>query len=187
MQGGLAAFWAQAVGSEGRRPALRRTQPELEIPMTYAINGLSPHAFDLYRGLDDDQLAGLSARRITVTSKPGFPCRITLEDADVGESVILLHHVSHDVATPYRSAYAIYVRENALAAATYRDSIPPVFLGRPLAMRAFSPDAMLLTARLALPGEAEAAIVELMADAAIEYVDVHNAAHGCFAARVERS
>lgn len=155
--------------------------------MTYMIRGLSPHAFDQYRGLDDVQLARLSARRVTATSKPGFPCRVTLEDAGEGESLILLNHVSHDVETPYRSAYAIYVRENALAAATYRDSIPPVFLGRPLAMRAFSPDGLLLTARLALPGEAEAAIVELMADAAIAYIDVHNAAHGCFAARVERS
>ncbi len=155
--------------------------------MTYAINGLSPRAFDQYRGLDDDQLSNLAARRVTATSKPGFPCRITLEDADVGESLILLHHVSHDVATPYRSAYAIYVREKALAASTYRDSIPPVFQGRPLAMRAFSPDGMLLAARIAPSGQADAVILELLVDAAIAYIDVHNAAQGCFAARVERA
>ena len=155
--------------------------------MTYAINGLSPDAFDRYRGLDDGQLAGLSAQRVIATCKPGFPCRITLDDADVGESLILLHHVSHDVATAYRSAYAIYVREHALAAATYRDSIPPVFLGRPLAMRAFSADAILMTARLAAPGEAEAVILNLLANPAVAYIDVHNAAHGCFAARVERA
>ena len=154
--------------------------------MTYMIRGLLPQAFDQYRGQDDVQLARLSARRVTATSKPGFPCRITLEDADEGESLILLNHVSHDVETPYRSAYAIYVREGATEAATYQDSIPPVFLGRPLAMRAFSSGGMLLAAKLALPGEAETVIRDQLADQQIGYLDVHNAAHGCFAARVER-
>ena len=154
--------------------------------MTYAIKGLSPDMFDQYRGLDDEALARLSARRVKATSRPGFPCRVSLEDADEGESLILLHYVSHDVSTPYRSAYAIYVREAAVEAASYRDTLPPVFANRPLAMRAFSFEGMLTTARLALPGQAEAAILELLADEAIAYIDVHNAAHGCFAARIER-
>lgn len=155
--------------------------------MTYAINGLSPDMFDEYRGLDDVALARLSARRVTATSYPGFPCRVSLEDAQAGEMMILLNHVSHDVSTPYRSAYAIYVREAAVEAASYRDTLPPVFANRPLAMRAFSSGGMLTTARLALAGQAEAAILELLADQAIAYIDVHNAAHGCFAARVERA
>ena len=154
--------------------------------MTYAIRGLSPAMFDHYRGLDGSALARLSARRVTATSKPGFPCRVSLKDTEEGETLILLNHVSHDVLTPYRSAYAIYVRETAVEAATYRDTLPPVFAARPLAMRAFSTQGMLMTARLALPGQAEAAILALLADAAIDYIDVHNAAHGCFAARVER-
>ena len=154
--------------------------------MTYAIKGLSPDMFDQYRGLDDEALARLSARRVKATSRPGFPCRVSLEDADEGESLILLHYVSHEVSTPYRSAYAIYVREAAVEAGSYRDTLPPVFANRPLAMRAFSFEGMLTTARLALPGQAEAAILELLSDEAIVYIDVHNAAHGCFAARIER-
>ena len=88
--------------------------------MTYAIKGLSPDMFDQYRGLDDIALARLSAQRVAATSNPGFPCRVSLEDAEEGETLILLHHVSHDVSTPYRSAYAIYVREAAVEAASYR-------------------------------------------------------------------
>ena len=45
---------------------------------------------------------------------------------------------------------------------------------------------MLQTARLAGPGEVDSAIRDLFADAAIAYIDAHNAAHGCFAARIER-
>ncbi len=153
--------------------------------MTYQIHGLSPDRFAPLFALDDAELAALNARRVTATSDRGFPCRISLQDARAGEELILLHHVSHNVATPYRSAYAIYVRPG-VDAASYRDELPPVFEGRPIALRAFDAEGMLQTARLAGPGEADSAIRDLFADPGISYIDAHNAAHGCFAARIER-
>ena len=98
--------------------------------MTYRISGLDPTDFDALRGADEAELAARGAKRVVADSKPGFPCRVTLDDAEPGESLILLHHVSHDVSTPYRSAYAIYVREAAQQAATYVDELPPVFANR---------------------------------------------------------
>jgi len=153
--------------------------------MTYLIEGLSPDRFAPFVALDDAGLAAINARRVTATADRGFPCRISLDDARAGEELILLHHISHDVATPYRSAYAIYVRPG-VAAARYRDELPPVFEGRTLALRAFGADGMLQTARLAGPGEADGAIRDLFEDEAISYIDAHNAAYGCFAARIER-
>jgi hypothetical protein len=155
--------------------------------MTYRISGLDPAEFTSLRGADEATLAAHNAVRVVAANKPGFPCRVTLEDAEPGESLILLHHVTHDVATPYRSAYAIYVREAAERAATFIDELPPVFANRPLAFRAFDAAGMLQNAKLAAPGEADAAIRDLFAEAQIAYIDAHNAAHGCFAARVERS
>jgi len=154
--------------------------------MTYMISGLRPDRFAPLFAMDDAELAAINVRRVTATADRGFPCRVSLEDAKAGEALILLHHVSHDVETPYRSAYAIYVR-SGVEAATYRDEVPPVFEGRPLALRAFDTGGMLRTARLAGPGEADSAIRDLFADDAIAYIDAHNAAHGCFAARVERN
>lgn len=154
--------------------------------MTYSIRGLSPENFAPLFALDDAALAAINARRVTATADRGFPCRVSLEDAKAGEALILLHHTSHDVATPYRSAYAIYVRPD-VAAATYCDELPPVFEGRSFALRAFGADGMLQTARLAGPGEADGAIRDLFADTGISYIDAHNAAHGCFAARIERN
>ncbi|MBR2172540.1 DUF1203 domain-containing protein [Sphingopyxis sp.] len=154
--------------------------------MTYSIQGLSPEPFAPLFALDDAGLAAINARRVTASADRGFPCRISLEDAKAGEALILLHHISHDVETPYRSAYAIYVRKG-VDAATYTDELPPVFKGRPLALRAFDTDGMLQTARLAGPGEADGAIRDLFADDAIAYIDAHNAAYGCFAARIERN
>ena len=155
--------------------------------MTYRITGLSPEPFAALSLLDDAALAARGAIRVTATAKPGFPCRITLEDAEVGEELFLLHHVSHDVATPFRSAYAIYVRTGARETATYHDALPPVFEGRPIALRGFDEAGMLRGALLAGPGQADEQIRALFARDEIATIHAHNAAHGCFAARIERA
>ena len=154
--------------------------------MTYSICGLSPTPYAPLFALSDTELAARGAVRVTAVTDRGFPCRVSLEDARAGEPLILLNHTSHDVETPYRSSYAIYVRENALSPAPFIDCTPPVFEGRPLGLRGFSRDGMLKDARLALPGEADAAIHSLFADPQIAYIHAHNAAHGCFAARIDR-
>jgi Protein of unknown function (DUF1203) len=155
--------------------------------MTYRITGLSPEPFAGLIGHDDTTLASHGAVRVTAAAKPGYPCRVTLDDAEPGETLILLNHVSHDVATPYRSAYAIYVRENAAETASFEDTLPPVFEHRPMAFRAFDSEGMLRNAALALPGEADAKIRMLFDQPEIAYIHAHNGAHGCFSATVERS
>jgi hypothetical protein len=160
---------------------------EEEIAMTYKISGLSPHAHAHLFDMDDAQLAAINARRVTATASKGFPCRVSLEDAQEGESLILFHYVSHDVATPYRSAYAVYIREMVNNAAIYLDETPPVFEGRPIALRAFDADGNLRNAGLALPGQADARIRELFEAEEIAYIHAHNAAHGCFSAAIERT
>ncbi len=154
--------------------------------MTYRIEGLRCADFTHLFVMNDAQLAAHNAVRVTATG-PGYPCRVSLEDAKAGEQLILLNYTSHDVATPYRSSYAIYVREAAEEIAPLTDATPPVFEGRPLGLRAFDSDGMLKDASLALPGQADAKIRELFAGDDIAYIHAHNAAHGCFSARIDRS
>lgn len=154
--------------------------------MTFRITGLAPETFQPLFGLSETDLAARGVVRKTVTAKPGFPCRITLEDAEPGETVLLLNHESHSVETPYRSSYAIYVRENAPTQAAYIDALPPVLTGRPIALRLFDKDGMLTGADLVLTGDPREAIERAFERPEVAYIDAHNAAHGCFAARVER-
>lgn len=154
--------------------------------MAFVIAGLDPARFAPLFGADLSALAAEGAVRRQADAKPGYPCRITLEDAEPGETLLLVHHVSHDVATPYRSAYAIYVRENAVAAARYVDEIPPVMRARPIALRWFDRNGMLIGASLALKGDSHAAILAAFENDAVAYLHAHNAAHGCFAAEVRR-
>ena len=154
--------------------------------MTYRICGLDPAPFERLFGLADEELAERGIFRMTVNS-PTFPCRVSLTDRAIGETVLLLNHVSHDVANPYRASHAIFVTEGEGQAAEYVDQIPPVFEKRVLSLRGFDADGMMADAVLTQPGEADAGIRRLFANPAIETIHAHNATRGCFAARIERN
>lgn len=155
--------------------------------MAYRIRGLDPGPFEPLFGLPDEELATRGVVRMTVTQRPGFPCRVTLDDASPGETVLLLNHVSHDVANPYRAAHAIFVREGAAEAAEFIDEVPPVLGERLLSLRAFGACGMMVDAALAHPGEADTAIRRLFDSPGTAYIHAHNAVRGCFAAAVERA
>jgi hypothetical protein len=153
--------------------------------MTYRIAGLDPAPLAPLWAMGDAELAAAGARRVAADADRGFPCRVSLADARTGETLMLVHHVHHDVAGPYRSAFAIFVREDAVQA-TYEDCCPPCFAGRTLSLRGFDGEGALAEARLAAPDEADLAIRTLLSNPAIAYINAHNAAAGCFAARIER-
>lgn len=155
--------------------------------MTYQVQGLSPDLFRPFFAMSEAELAARHARRLIADSPTGYPCRVTLEDAAPGERLLLVNHVSHDVPTPFRTAYAIYVREAADAAAVYEDEVP-VYLGRrTLGLRAFDAEGMLRGGLLAMPGEADSQIRALLDRPEVAEIHAHNAAYGCFLARIERN
>src|SRR4051794_26168863 len=155
--------------------------------MTYRITGLDPTPYRPLFGLSDEELLKRQVVRMTVTEKPSFPCRVTLEDREIGESVLLLNHVSHDVASPYRASHAIFVTEGAEQAAEYVDRVPPVFEPRVLSLRGFDGEGMMVDALLTQPGEADAGIRKLFENPGVAIIHAHNAARGCFSARIERA
>jgi hypothetical protein len=153
---------------------------------SYRVKGLDPAPFKPLFGLLDEELAERGIVRMTVDS-PTFPCRISLTDRAIGEKVLLLNHVSHDVANPYRASHAIFVTEGESQAAEYLDEVPPVFEKRVLSLRGFDADGMMAEAMLTQPGEADAGIRKLFANAEVQTIHAHNATRGCFAARIERA
>jgi hypothetical protein len=153
---------------------------------TYRVSGLDPEPFKPLFGLSDEELASRGAVRMTV-STPTFPCRVSLTDRAIGETVLLLNHVSHDVANPYRASHAIFVAEGEEEAAEYVDEVPPVFEKRVLSLRGFDADGMMADAVLTQPGEADAGIRKLFENPDILSIHAHNATRGCFSAKIERA
>ena len=155
--------------------------------MTYRIEGLDPARFAHLVGLSDDALASRGAVRMTADASPGYPCRVSLDDVAVGETLLLLNHVSHDGDTPYLASHAIFIGEQSAVAACYRDEVPPALDRRILSLRAFDRGGMMSDAVLVQPGEADPAIRRLLGDPQVDHIDAHNATRGCFAARIERN
>jgi hypothetical protein len=154
--------------------------------MTYRIQGLSPEPFAHLFALDDEELAARRARRVRAEGD-GFPCRVSLEDAREGETVLLVSYVSHDVETPFRTRYAVYVRDGVEQAALRTGSLPPMLDRRHLSLRGFDGSGMLRAATIAEPGLGDAAVRTLLQDEGVSEVHAHNAAYGCFLARLERA
>ena len=155
--------------------------------MSFVITGLDPQPFRHLYGLPDADLAREGAIRMRADSKPGFPCRVTLEDAEPGEDLLLVNYEHLSVATPYRSRHAIFVRDGAEEAARYEDAVPEQLSRRLLSVRAFDAEGMMTDADVFDGTELAERIEAFFADPSVAYLHVHNAKRGCFAARVDRA
>lgn len=155
--------------------------------MDFRIRGLEPGAFSTLHHLRDEELAAHHAVRRVADSKPGFPCRVTLEDAEPGERVLLLNYEHLPVDTPYRSRHAIFVREGAREPYDATNTIPPALASRLLAIRAFDAEGSMVDAEIVEGAQAPGLIWKLFWNAEVAYLHAHFARRGCFAARIDRA
>ena len=155
--------------------------------MNFRITGLAAEPFRHLFGLPDEELASRGIKRYCVDSHPGFPDRIEMKDAEVGESVLLLNHVSQPANTPYRAAHAIFIREGATQAFDAVNQVPEVMRIRLLSLRAFSEEGMMLEADVVAGQVMEPVIERMLANAAVTYIHVHNAKQGCYSGRIARA
>lgn len=154
--------------------------------MAFRITGLSPAPFQALYDLSNEALAERGVQRMIVDAPNGFPCRITLADAEPGETVLLLNHEHQPADTPYRSRHAIFVREGMTKRVEAIDAVPDQLRRRTLSLRAFDRNGMMIDADLCEGTEAEALIARLLDDPRTAYIHAHFARHGCYAALVER-
>jgi hypothetical protein len=155
--------------------------------MSFRIRGLSPEPFRHLFGLADEELVKHRAKRYVADTKPGYPDRVELRDADPGETVILLNYVHQPANTAYHASHAIFVREGAEAAYDRTDEIPEVLRSRQLSLRAFDAEHLMVDAELVDGAGIEDFIGRFLAHPHIAYVHAHYAKRGCYAARIERS
>jgi hypothetical protein len=155
--------------------------------MSYVVSGLPVQDFAPLFDLSDSELAVRGVERLTVGDDGPYPCRVTLEDARPGETVLLLNHEHQPAPTPYRSRHAIFVREAARQTARLKDRMPAILAGRRLmSLRAFDADGRQIAADIVPGSEVEATAMRLLDDPAAAYLHAHNPAWGCWAARIDR-
>lgn len=155
--------------------------------MSFQISALPVEPFQPLFGLSDADLARRRAVRRIADRSPGFPCRVSLEDAVPGEPVLLVHYEHQPADTPYRAGHAIFVREGAKEARPAVGEVPEVLRRRLLSVRAFDAVGMMVDADVVEGPALETLIQRLFARPEAAYLHVHNARPGCYAARADRA
>jgi hypothetical protein len=156
--------------------------------MSYVVSGLSVEPFRPLFGLSDEDLAVHGASRIVADDDGFYPCRVSLEDAKPGESLLLVNFEHLPAPTsPYRSRHAIFVKEAVQERAKLENRMPAILATRRLiALRAYDETGFMLDADIVPGPEVEAAALRLLADPAVAFLHAHNPARGCYAARIDR-
>jgi hypothetical protein len=155
--------------------------------MSFRIQGLPAERFEYLFTMSDEELAKHGAvRKIADERSPGYPCRVSLTDSRPGDPLVLVNYEHLPVDSPYRMRFAIFVREGD---ETYDrvDQVPEQLRKRVLAVRAFDRKGMMAGFELVDGRELEQAIEKLFRIPNADYLHVHFAAPGCYAARVDRA
>jgi hypothetical protein len=155
--------------------------------MPFRVTALPAAPFAPLFPLSDAELLRRGVVRRVADRAPGFPCRVSLRDAEPGETVLLLHYEHQPAATPYRAGHAIYVREGTEEARPAPGEVPEVLRLRLLSVRAFDGAGMMTDADVVDGRALEPVVERLLADPAVAYLHVHNARPGCYAARIDRA
>jgi hypothetical protein len=154
--------------------------------MGFRISGLSPEPFRHLYGLSNEQLEREGVKRYVADKRPGFPDRIEMRDADIGQWLLLLNHVCQPADTPYRATHAIFIREGAEETYDRIDEVPEVMRIRLLSLRAYDSSDMMVDADVVDGREIETIIGRLFGNAQVAYIHAHNAKRGCYSGRIER-
>lgn len=152
----------------------------------FQLAGLCPQEFEPLFSLSGEQLAALGAQRVVASSKPGYPCRVSLVDAEIGEELLLLPYVHQPANSPYQASGPIYVRRGAEQRTLDVGDIPDYVRLRFISVRAYNLAHLIINADVC-EGEVVASVIERMfEDDQVTYIHLHNAKRGCFSCLVNR-
>lgn len=154
--------------------------------MPFQITGLAAEPFATLEPLSQPELATRYARKLTAEVDGKYPCRISLEYAKKDETLFLVNHVHLDEATPYRASHAVFVRQRAQQASLSVNQVPNILSDQLLSIRAFSITHELVSAQVIECHTLAPAMEMILTQPLIDYVHIHYAAAGCFAARADR-
>lgn len=154
--------------------------------MPFKINGLPASLYRDCFSKSDQELAELGMKKYVADSDSGYPCRVSLQDAKKGETLILVNHEHHAVDSPYRGSGPIFVRESATENDSAVGEIPKQLSSRMLSLRGYDKNGFMRTADVVDGQNCKSLLNQFLEDPEVEYVHVHNARRGCFMCKVER-
>jgi hypothetical protein len=159
--------------------------------MDFRISGLPVEPFLPFYGLSNEELLAHGARRVIATPDMAPllpPCRVSLRDAEPGETSILLHHPHHAApASPYRASGPIFVREGVRGTASFINHVPAQQRVRLLSVRAYDEAGIMVDADVTEGTGLEAMIDRMFSRDDVAFLHAHNARRGCYSCRIDRA
>lgn len=153
----------------------------------FQISGIDPRPFAALFELADADLAQLHARRVIADSQSGFPCRVSLVDAEPGDELLLLPFQHQAASSPYRASGPIFVRRGVERVTLADGQLPAVVNGRLMSLRAYDAHDAIVAADVCAGESLHEPIQRFLERADVCYLHLHFARYGCFAARLDRS
>lgn len=154
--------------------------------MDYRITGLPADPFADLQRATVEELHRRGVERRIVDEPNSAPCRISLQDAAVGEEVLLINFRHQPAVSPYAASGPIFIRRCAAQTFSAINLVPDQQRRRLLSVRAYDARDYIVDAEVAPGTELEALIARFFADPQAMYLHVHNARRGCYACRVDR-
>ena len=154
---------------------------------SFQLVGLSPSHFAPLFALFPEELSRLGAVRVKATSAPGFPCRISLADAEIGEELLLLPFEHQPENSPYRASGPIFIRIGAAQRTLAIGEVPEYVSLRLISLRAYDRSHMIIAAEVSAGTEVGAEIKRQFENPLVSYIHLHNAKRGCFSCLVRRA
>lgn len=154
--------------------------------MNFQINALSHQPFQHLFNLNDVELKDIGGVRMIVNENPGFPCRVSLEDATIGEEVLLIPFEHHKTNSPYQAKGPIFIRKGIKQRVLQQNETPKMLEHRLLSYRGYDKNGIMKSAITSEEKETKNIIEKIFNDDNIAYIHIHNSSPGCFNCEVKR-
>ena len=142
--------------------------------------------FNYLFDLSEKELAAKGAKKMIVDEKPGYPCRVSLADAEIGEEVVLFPFQHLKTNSPFQSSGPIFVRKNAKTSTLEVNIIPEFLLHRFLSIRAYDTNGMMVETGTCQGTELKDKLQSYFKNINVSYIQIHNAGPGCYDCQVNR-
>jgi Protein of unknown function (DUF1203) len=154
---------------------------------SFQLVGLPYEPFAPLFDLSDAALSEFNVRRVVADEIPGYPCRVSLTDAQIGDELLLLPFEHQPANSPYKASGPIFVRKAAVQA-SFEPGLIPAYVGtRLMSVRAYDESHSMTDAMVCAGRETAAAIQTMFGAQEVAYIHLHNANRGCFSCKVNRA